>query len=153
MTINQSINQSKTDHNQNDCIFCKIVRGDLPSYKIYEDNKYLAFLDIFPYVEGHVLVIPKEHYRWVWDVPEYGEYMTVVKKLATHFQKRTTSERVYSFAFGTMVPHAHVHILPDVNHQDMHRLEDKIDKARRPQFSETEAEQMVNLLKLDIKLF
>ncbi len=58
----------------NDCIFCKIVSGDIPAHKIYEDEKYLAFIDIHPQTPGQVQVIPKEHYRWVWDMPNVGEY-------------------------------------------------------------------------------
>ena len=53
-----------------DCIFCKIVNNELPSYKIYEDENFLSFLDIFPKNEGHVLVIPKKHYRISLDVPD-----------------------------------------------------------------------------------
>ena len=49
-----------------DCIFCKIVKGEVPSYKIYENADVFAFLDINPYAKGHVLVIPKRHSRWVW---------------------------------------------------------------------------------------
>ena len=66
-----------------DCIFCKIVNRELPCYKIYEDESFLVFLDIFPYVEGHVLVIPKKHYRWVWDVENVGEYFEIVERAAS----------------------------------------------------------------------
>ena len=60
------------------CIFCKIVSGEIPSYKVYEDNEFMAFLDVRPLNLGHTLVIPKKHYRWVWDVPNIGEYYEVV---------------------------------------------------------------------------
>ena len=63
------------------CIFCKIVKGEIPSHKVYENEKFLAFLSIEPESPGHTLVIPKEHYRWVWDVPEAGEYFEVSKTL------------------------------------------------------------------------
>ena len=52
-----------------ECIFCQIVAGKLPSYKVYEDEEFLAFLDIFPKSTGHTLVIPKKHVEWVWDLP------------------------------------------------------------------------------------
>ena len=52
------------------CIFCKIVKGELPSYKVYEDDKCMAFLDIHPVAMGHTLLIPKEHYRWAQDMPD-----------------------------------------------------------------------------------
>ena len=66
------------------CIFCKIVEGYIPSYKIYETDNFLAFLDIAQFSEGHTLVIPKTHYRFVWDVPNIGEYFQVVQKVAQH---------------------------------------------------------------------
>ena len=65
-----------------DCIFCKIVAGELPAYKVYEDQDTMAFLDINPTAFGHTLVIPKKHFRYVWDVPNAGEYFEVVKKVA-----------------------------------------------------------------------
>ena len=64
------------------CIFCKIVAGAIPSHKVYEDDKFLAFLDIHPLAPGHVQIIPKNHYRFVWDVPNAGEYFEITKKLA-----------------------------------------------------------------------
>ena len=65
-----------------ECIFCKIVAGELPSYKVYEDANFLAFLDIYPRTKGHTLVIPKKHYQWVYDVPEFGKYWEIAKKIA-----------------------------------------------------------------------
>ncbi len=92
-----------------DCIFCKIVSGEMPSYKIYEDEKYLAFLDIFPSAEGHTLVIPKEHTTWVWDHQNLGEYFEVVGKIAKHFRE-LSGEVVRSSIDGWNVPHAHIHL-------------------------------------------
>jgi histidine triad (HIT) family protein len=94
------------------CIFCKIANNEIPSYKIYEDDKFLAFLDINPASEGHTLVIPKKHYDLVWDVEEIGEYMKVCKKIANTFQDKTDEEIVYSLIHGEGVPHAHIHIIP-----------------------------------------
>ena len=54
------------------CIFCKIVKKELPAYVVYENDNFLAFLDIYPLAPGHVQIIPKNHYRWVWDVPNIG---------------------------------------------------------------------------------
>ena len=67
----------KSDQN---CIFCKIISGTIPSYKIYEDVNFLAFLDIHPQTPGHAQVIPKNHHRWVWDVPNIGEYFAHKKQ-------------------------------------------------------------------------
>ncbi len=96
-----------------DCIFCKIIRGEIPSYKVYEDDKFLAFLDIFPWVEGHTLVIPKKHYRWVWDVENCGEYFKVTTKIANHYKKVFNTEFVMSYIYGYDVTHAHIQLFPD----------------------------------------
>jgi len=95
-----------------DCIFCKIVAGEIPSYKIYEDEKYLAFLDIMPNCTGHTLVIPKKHMQWVWDFPELGEYFEVVGKIARHHREIIGGGVIRSVVYGWEVPHAHIHIKP-----------------------------------------
>lgn len=95
-----------------DCLFCKIASGDIPSYKIYEDDNYLAFLDVFPLTKGHTLVIPKAHYKWVWDVENGGEYFEKVQEIAKHLQNVSGEEVVYSMIHGEGVPHAHIHLFP-----------------------------------------
>ena len=65
-----------------DCIFCKIVKGEIPCFKVYEDENFLGFLDINPLNPGNSLLIPKEHYRWVIDVPKFGQYFEIAKKIA-----------------------------------------------------------------------
>lgn len=95
-----------------DCIFCKIIAGEIPCYKVYEDNDFLAFLDITPRNPGHVLVIPKKHYRWVWDVPEIGKYYELVGRIANAERKAFGTEWVVSAVFGEEVPHAHVWLVP-----------------------------------------
>lgn len=97
-----------------DCIFCQIVADELPSYKIYEDRKFCAFLAIHPIREGHTLVIPKKHYRWVWDIPEPGDYFQTVSKIANHFRRlnRNTNNIIYSLVMGTNSTHANIHIIP-----------------------------------------
>lgn len=94
------------------CIFCKIVSGELPSYKVYEDNHFLAFMDIFPRAKGHILVIPKTHYQWVYDVPEFGTYFEIAKKVAITVQHVVKSDFISFVTMGEEVPHAHIHILP-----------------------------------------
>ena len=97
-----------------DCVFCKIVKGELPSSKVYEDDDFLAFLDIRPLSPGHTLIIPKHHYRWVWDVPNVGAYFEVVKKIALAQQRAFgASEEIHSKVVGEEVPHAHVWLFPD----------------------------------------
>lgn len=91
-----------------DCIFCKIVAGEIPSYKVYEDDAYLAFLDIHPLSPGHTLVIPKMHFRYVWDVADMSGYFTAVRKIARALQKTSGTDEVHMKVIGEEVPHAHV---------------------------------------------
>ena len=95
-----------------DCIFCKIVKGDIPCYKIWEDENFLAFLDISSFVDGHTLVIPKEHYRFFWNIPNVDEYYSFVSEICKHYTENLGYEYIDTMTFGRMVPHAHVHIIP-----------------------------------------
>ena len=95
------------------CIFCKIVKGEIPSHKVYEDENFFAFLDINPRSPGHVQVLPKEHFRWVWDVPNVGEYFEVVRKIAKAQQKAFNTEWILSKIVGDEVTHAHIWVYPN----------------------------------------
>lgn len=95
-----------------DCIFCKIVSKEIPAHIVYEDENFMAFLDIRPISVGHTLVIPKEHYRWVWDVKNIGEYFEIVRRIAHAQRKAFSSEQIISKIVGEEVPHAHVWIYP-----------------------------------------
>ena len=103
----------------NDCIFCKIVKGELPSYKLFEDELFFGFLDIFPRTRGHALVIPKNHHRWVYDVPEFEEYWNSVNKLTKALQKALNPYFVSYVTHGLEVPHAHIHVLPRYEDETM----------------------------------
>lgn len=96
-----------------DCIFCKIVAGGIPTHKVYEDDNFLAFLDIRPMSPGHSLIIPKKHYRWVWDVPNAGEYFAAAQKVAKAIQKGFAIEAVHAKIVGEEVPHAHIWVYGD----------------------------------------
>lgn len=96
-----------------DCIFCKIVEGAIPATKVYEDDNFLAFLDIRPLGPGHTQVIPKAHHRYVWDVPNAGEYFEIVKKIALAQKKAFGADMVRSQIYGEEVPHAHIWIWPE----------------------------------------
>src|SRR5579863_2855836 len=98
----------------NDSIFSKIIRGEIPCHKIYEDNEVLAFLDIAPYTYGHTLVVPKMEVDSLWDLPDelYGYLMHVVRKVAQRQQKILKPKRVGIVVEGFAVPHAHVHVIP-----------------------------------------
>ncbi len=95
-----------------DCIFCKIVEGEIPSYKIYEDEKYLVFLDVFPKTSYQMLVIPKQHVEWVWDVPNLGEYYEVAGNVARHIRDVNGGQPVRQMVYGFQVPHAHIQLRP-----------------------------------------
>ena len=96
-----------------DCIFCKIVGGEIPVTKVYEDENFLAFLDIHPQSPGHAQVIPKTHYRWVWDVPDAGAYFELVRKIALAQRKAFGTEWILSRIVGDEVPHAHIWVFPE----------------------------------------
>lgn len=95
-------------------IFSKIIAGEIPSYKIAEDDQFFAFLDIFPLVEGHVLVIPKLEVDKFFDVPdEYLSRMLVfAKPIAKAMEKSFPCNRVGLSVIGLEVPHAHLHLVP-----------------------------------------
>lgn len=95
-----------------DCIFCKIAKREIPSYVVYEDDTYMAFMDVFPRVKGHALVIPKMHYRWVYDVPAFGEYFQTAKKIGVKIRETMGADYISFITMGEEVPHAHIHILP-----------------------------------------
>lgn len=113
------------------CIFCKIIKGEIPSTKVYEDENFLGFLDIHPIAPGHVQVIPKKHYRWVWEVPNAGEYFEVVKKIALTQKKAFNAEIVRSQIYGEEVTHAHIWVWPEVpgNKEDFSENAEKIKGA------------------------
>ncbi|MDE2188421.1 MAG: HIT domain-containing protein [Patescibacteria group bacterium] len=96
-----------------DCIFCKIVKKEISANIVYEDADFVAFLDIHPQSPGHTLVIPKKHYRWVWDVPNAGVYFEVVKKVAEAQRKAFNTDWILSKVVGEDVPHAHIWIFPN----------------------------------------
>jgi len=95
------------------CIFCKIVKKEIPCAKIYEDKNFLAFLDINPIGPGHTQIIPKKHYRWVWDVPNAGEFFEVAKKIALAQKKAFGADIVRSQVYGQEISHAHIWVWPE----------------------------------------
>lgn len=94
------------------CIFCKIIKKEISAHIVYEDEQFLAFLDIRPLSPGHTLIIPREHHRWVWDVPDVGAYFEVAKKIAQAQRKAFGNEAIWSKVVGDEVPHAHVWVFP-----------------------------------------
>lgn len=94
-------------------VFSKIVAGEIPCYKIYEDEKTFAFLDIHPETRGHILVIPKVEIDKIYDLPEedYLALMQSAKKISVHMEK-VLGVRILWKVIGTDVPHAHIHLMP-----------------------------------------
>ena len=94
-------------------VFTKIIQGEIPCYKIYEDDKTFAFLDINPETKGHTLVVPKKEVDKIYELEDedYNALMQTVKKLSTHMESRL-SARILWKVVGTDVPHAHVHLMP-----------------------------------------
>lgn len=94
-------------------IFTKIVNGEIPCYKIYEDDKTLAFLDIHPESKGHTLVIPKNEVDKIYDLPDedYRALMDTAKKLSKNMEKILGARTIWKVV-GTDVPHAHIHLMP-----------------------------------------
>lgn len=102
-----------------DCIFCKIVKGEIPADKVYEDENILAFLDITPVNPGHVLLIPKEHYKNLYDLPDetLKQLAPIIKKLSVAVKKSVNADGINIHMnndkpAGQLVPHAHFHIIP-----------------------------------------
>jgi histidine triad (HIT) family protein len=95
-------------------LFSKIVNGDIPSYKIAEDEHYYAFLDINPLAKGHTLVIPKKEIDYIFDIDDnlLSGLMVFAKKVAKAIDKTIPCERVGIAVLGLEVPHAHVHLIP-----------------------------------------
>ena len=97
-----------------DSLFTKIIKGEIPSHKVYEDDKTLAFLSIYPSVMGHTLVIPKVQVETLWDLSEedYAAVMKTTQKVALRLREVLGVERVGEKVIGLDVPHAHVHLVP-----------------------------------------
>ncbi|MBC5774958.1 HIT family protein [Pontibacter sp. KCTC 32443] len=123
-------------------IFTKIVNGEIPAYKIAEDDRYLAFLDVFPTTQGHTLVIPKQQIDYIFDLDDemYLGLMAFAKKVAAAIEKAVPCKRVGIAVVGLEVPHAHVHLIPLNSMQDM-------NFANKKQFSQQEFEETLEKIK------
>ena len=102
-------------------IFSKIVAGEIPSYKVAEDDKFYAFLDISPLVKGHTLVVPKKEVDYIYDLSdeELAAMHVFAKHVALAIQKAFPCRKVGEAVIGLEVPHAHIHLIPVQNESDM----------------------------------
>lgn len=109
-------------------IFSKIIKGDIPSYKIAENERFYAFLDIFPLVKGHVLVVPKMEVDQFFDLPAayLSEIMTFSQPIAKAIEQAFDCNRCGISVVGLEVPHAHLHLLPINNANDLNFTRPKL---------------------------
>lgn len=109
-------------------IFTRIVNGEIPSHKIAEDERFLAFLDVFPLVEGHVLVIPKQEVDYLFDLDTdtYAALMLFAQKIAKAQKKVIPCKKIGVAVVGLEVPHAHVHLVPINSVADMSFAREKL---------------------------
>lgn len=99
------------------CVFCKIASGELPKKpeeKKYEDERFIAFLDIHPKAPGHTILIPKEHSRWFLDMPDdlSGDLLRVAKSTGVKLREEYGADYIHLSIVGTDVPHTHLHLIP-----------------------------------------
>jgi len=134
---------------QEDCIFCKIVGGKLPSYRVYQDERHVAFLDINPFSAGHTLVCPRRHGETLWDMDEkeIAEVFKVASKVSMGVVAATKADgfRIMQNngeAANQAVAHIHVHVIPN-------KLEDK-GKFNRLKLSETEMLKIAEAIRVEI---
>jgi histidine triad (HIT) family protein len=121
------------------CIFCKIIKKEIPCAKIYEDENFLAFLDIEPVSDGHTLIIPEKHIVWMQDAPDetISEIFKLAKKLMLAIKNGIGCDYVQLSIAGTDVPHFHIHLIPRY-------LNDGFSKFPTKKFDPAEAKETVN---------
>ena len=124
-------------------IFSKIISGDIPAFKVAEDENYVAFLDIFPLAKGHVLVIPKKETDYIFDLDseEYLGLFSFAKKVAKAMDKIISCERIGVAVIGLEVPHAHIHLVP------LHDVSDINFERPKLKFPDSEMKEIANLIK------
>ena len=126
-------------------IFTKIINGEIPAYKIAEDENYLAFLDVNPNAKGHTLCIPKQEIDKIFDMEE-AHYLGLLKfsrKISKALEKTVACKRVGMAVIGLEVPHAHVHLIP-LNEMDEMRFQNKV-KLTKEEFEELAENIKANL--------
>lgn len=127
-------------------IFSKIIKGDIPSYKVAEDDRFYAFLDINPVNWGHTLVVPKREEDYIFDLTddELADMMVFAKKVAKGIKKALPCRKVGVAVIGLEVPHAHIHLVPMEKESDMdfhHKISDP-DPERMQEIADAIAENI-----------
>ena len=128
-------------------IFTKIVNGEIPAYKVAEDENYLAFLDIFPVAKGHTLVIPKREVDYLFDLDDelYTGLQLFAKKVAKGLKKAIPCEKVGVLVLGLEVPHAHIHLVPMQNEGDL------LNFSQKKKFTPEEFQEITKQIASNIK--
>lgn len=128
-------------------IFSKIINGEIPCYKIAEDNRFFAFLDIFPTAKGHVLVVPKAEVDYIFDL-DSDQYMAMfefAKKIAIAQKSALLVKRVGIVVAGFEVPHAHIHLIP------MNTMNDMSFEKEKLKFSTEEFQEIAETIRKEIR--
>lgn len=121
----------------NDTVFGKIIRGDIPATKVYEDEQFLAFLDISPVAKGHTLLIPKTQYTWIHETPDdvVAAIFVKAKVLINALRKGLPCDYVQVGVVGNEVPHFHIHLIPRT-------LNEEVSQTTRPHIPYENPEEM-----------
>lgn len=124
-------------------IFTKIVNGEIPAYKVAENDQFLSFLDAMPLVEGHTLVIPKKEVDLIFDIDseEYKELWAFAQQVAQKMKRAYPDKRIAVAVVGLEVPHAHIHLIP------ISKMEDMNFRNERLKFSQEEYNQVLEKIK------
>lgn len=127
-------------------IFSKIVSGEIPAYKVAEDENYLAFLDIFPVAKGHTLIIPKKEVDYIFDLEDdlYLGLQAFAKKVAIGLKKAIPCQKVGVLVLGLEVPHAHIHLIPMQNEGDL------LNFSKKMKFTPDEFQSVKELISKNI---
>lgn len=129
-------------------IFTKIIRNEIPSYKVAEDDNFIAFLDISPLAKGHTLVVPKKEIDYIFDIEDnlYKEYFLFAKKVAAGIEKVIKCKRIGVAVVGLEVPHAHIHLIP------INKIGDTNFNNPKLQLTKEEFIEITEKIKASIKL-
>jgi histidine triad (HIT) family protein len=129
-------------------VFSKIISGEIPAYKVAENDMFLAFLDISPLAKGHTLVIPKEEYDYLFDIEDdmIGEYMIFAKKVAKAIKAAIPCIKVGMSVIGLEVPHAHIHLIPMNSVSEMNFSKEKL------RFSDQEMSEVAGKIRQFVQL-
>ena len=133
-----------------ECLFCKIVNGEIPSEKVYEDANHLAFLDINPRNPGHTLIVPKRHYETIMEMSdkESADIMLIVKKMAASVQSGLKADGISigqsnGRSAGQVIPHVHFHVIPRFNTEGPPGLESILPVKKLPNESMKQAADVI----------